>query len=236
MASTFDAVSTSADASSVTTITWTHTPVGTPTAVGVVAAGDFESSPKTFTSATYAGGAAASEVTKTGTAGADPRQKFTASIFGQGGPSSGAQAVVVNSGSAFYGKCGAITVTGSDTSTVFSNHANGLTGSNLNTDPCTVTCTSATNELVVDCVMTDSAVTCSPGGSQTSRINATGPFGFRILSSTIPGAASVTMTWTTSGTAGAWTQVAAAFKAAAAGGGVVGSYYYCHVAGHGGSA
>ena len=204
MAVAFDAVGAGVNAAAVNSFSWTHTPVGTPTAVGVGVSWYDESF---VLSITYGGAAMASEVAIT-------NSPLKSEMFSKANPASGAQTVAGSwTGGAHYPIGNSITVTGSDTATCFSNTAS-ASGSGT---AITVACTSAVGELVMDTVTHNSGSTISGGAGQTERWNATNS-GLRGAGSTEAGAATVTMSWT-GGAAGAWVQTAASFKDASAGGG-----------------
>jgi hypothetical protein len=145
--------------------TWNHTPTGTPTGiiVGVVNYNGFGASGVTI-SVTYGGtsmGVAAINQTTYGVNG-------TFSIFGLVNPASGTQSVVVTSvdgNQGDYGSAFAISVTGSDLTTIF-----------RNTSPTTNTGTSISNgfssasgDLLIDFVTaaTGTDTISSPGAGQT---------------------------------------------------------------------
>jgi hypothetical protein len=77
----------------------------------------------------------------------------------------------------------------------------------------TVNVTAAADDLVYDCVYCNVGSAPTVGASQTQRMNMVVVTGSRILTSTEPGATTVTMSWT--GTLDFWTHTAVALKAAA---------------------
>lgn len=121
MAVTFDAASsTGAGGSGGPTYSWTHTPVGTPTAVGLWAT--IYGGGNTISGVTYGGvsmGAPVLTVTNTG------GRNDTDYLFGLASPLSGPQTIIVTTAPAGgkYIICGAMTVLGSDTTTCFRNTA-----------------------------------------------------------------------------------------------------------------
>ncbi len=197
----FDAASF-AQSPSTSVLTWTHTPVGTPSlaVVGVMLADT---------------GATVSTVTYGGQLMTLIRSDNWTSLaktwlYRLASPPAGAQTVTVTLSAADDKVAGAITVTGSDTSTPISNHA-GATG---NSATPSVTVTSASGELVVDTVTLFEGGTWTPGAGQTERwdrqqtpVSGAG--------STEAGAASVTMSWTNT-RADRWAISAASIKAAGA--------------------
>lgn len=204
MSVVFDAVGPSSagqTASSVSSMSWTHTPVGVPTAVSVQVA--LVSTPFTGSvTVTYGGVSMTNAVDKT-------NPTITrAIIFGLASPPSGPQTVVVTFGSAIDKAAGgSITVTGSDPVACFDFVSAGATG--RSNHPLDNPCSSAVGDLVIDCgaqrVISGS---WTPNAGQTQawmNINGT--------SSYAPGAASVTMIENT-GTSDFWSIVSASFKAA----------------------
>lgn len=198
----FDAVGPGVNASAVGSFSYTHTPAGTPTAVAL-GLGWFDDS-GTLT-VTY-GGAAMTSVESVAAS------SLKAELFELANPASGAQTVAGNWNLGSHYPVGStITVTGSDTSTVFSD-TNSASGSS--TTP-SVTVTSDTGEFVMSAVLINNGgVSLAPNGSQDERFEA-GNSGLQGAVMTTTGAASVTMDMTTAGT-GPWVTVAGAFKSAAA--------------------
>jgi Tfp pilus assembly protein PilV len=203
---TFDAAS-SAMSSPTNALTWTHTPVGTPSlvVVGVMLADT---------------GATVSTVTYGGTALTLIRSTVNGSLaktwlYRLASPPAGAQTVIVILSAADRKVAGAITVTGSDTATPISNHAGAI---GTSTTP-SVTVTSAAGELVVDTATSFEGGTWTAGAGQTEwwdrQQNPVSGAG-----STEAGAASVTMSWTNT-LNNEWAISAASIKAA--GGAAVGS-------------
>lgn len=216
MAVAFDAVSTLTPTTS-STPSWTHTPVGTPTAVAVCFA-VVDNSGKTVSSVTY-GGAACSLV-KSQTNGGP----WTSYIYALASPASGPQTVAVTwSGTLSHGAdYDAVTVTGSNTSTAMSNFGSGTGSDNVPTS----TTTSTTNELVVDVITTaEGNVSATPTAGQTAILDNVIASSHSGRGSRKAGAASVTMSWTLAGSA-TWTSVCASFKEAGAAGGFIASSAY----------
>lgn len=219
MSVAFDAVgpsSSGATGSGVTTLSWTHTPVGTPTAASCQLG--YWSNVNAVSGVTYGGTAMAQAVSQAAGTG---NVNETAQIWGLANPASGAQTVQITF--AVGGKftnAGSVTVTGSDTTTCFSNvsSANGASAASGAS-----TCTSAVGELVIDmCICDDgtTGVTITPAGGQTQRWG-TAHAGTteNNACSTAPGAATVTMTQNFSANR-PWAHVAASFLAAQAAGAI----------------
>jgi hypothetical protein len=189
MAVAFDAVGTGADGSAVNSLTWTHTPVGTPSAVGVWVGGYFNAAD--LSGATYGGTAMVPGTTYSFSGLASANAKS----FGLASPASGAQTIVVSSSSGFI-SANSISVTGSDLTTCFSN-SNGTTGNTVNSS---VSVTSAVDEFVVDAICmfgnTTSLVPSGPGANQTIRYTDAWFGTITMAISSQPGAAgTVTATW-----------------------------------------
>lgn len=191
-----------------TTISFTHTPVGTPSAVIFVITQVQENIG--ITTITY-GGATLGAAIVTQNAGAFNER---ASIFGLANPASGAQTATVvfngNEWAALY----VITVTGSDLTTCFSGAGAGATGSSA--APSVTDATGASGDLEIDGVCVASTATMTPGAGQTGN-DVQQTSGLRgHYSSRENGSSSTVMSWA-SGNA-RWAIVAAAVKAAAAAG------------------
>lgn len=210
MASTFDAKST-ASGSGVTSVSWTHTPVGTPTAVGV---GCYSySGTGTISGITYGGAAMAQAVRATDTT---PDECV---IYGKPNPASGAQTVSISASGAFYPGAVAWSALGSDTGTTFSNTASNSgtvnSGGSINGG----TCNSSASEFVVACMGADAGGgTLTIGGTGTEDMNFV--IGGEVTGGAhAAGSATVTISFTTSaGTGVPWCGVSASFKVASAGG------------------
>lgn len=203
----FDAASSNSRSGGSGSLTWTHTPVGTPTGVAV---GVTNFNPNcTISGVTYGGasmGAAAQSVTIGGGVSNDVR------LYGLANPSSGAQTVSINfsSGTNCFVAGGSITVTGGNTTTVFraSNNATGNSGT------AAVSVTSASGDLVVDIGATaDNNINLTAvTGSQTARISNVAGGGNRMSMSTITASgASTAMGWTLA-SSNAWADLAASFQ------------------------
>jgi hypothetical protein len=218
MAVAIDAVANGPTGSGVNSISWTHTPSGTPSAVGVWVGGWLFNS--TISGVTY-GGTALTANTRYSIAGAT--NDANTQSFGLTSPPTGAQTVVVNVTGAYI-TATSITVTGSNTTTCFS-HSSG------NSDTVTVTSTasvtSAAGELVVDCVSAFSAsgVPNVTGGSQTTQYAVFWNGNLNFGSSTQPGAAgTVTATWNLDiGATNHWAASIDSFKVAAVAAAAAGS-------------
>jgi hypothetical protein len=214
MAVAFDAVSTVASATGVSSFSWTHTPVGTPSAVGIGWAGYSGNGTARTHTVTYGGQACALEVGPDADPFANGR---TNSIYGKGAPLTGAQTVLIaddGGSNNMHGQAYCVSVTGSDTSDVFSNSAN-ASGSSTSSS---VVCTSTADEIVLDACTTVDTGNCTVGSGQTQIINASMvvPFSFRALGSREGGAASVTMSWNFEFST-PWDICAASFRVASTG-------------------
>lgn len=203
----FDAISNLATpvTNSSATLTWTHTPVGVPTAVAVLVGGYLGNT--IFTTVTY-GGAAMTAGTLYGVIG-----NTFCQIWFLANPSSGPQTVSMSGETSIYAAAAAITVTGSDTTTCFRN-ASGGTGTESGAGS-SVSVTSASGDLVIDCVNGFNRSSAPAGPSGTSQYTTTwnGNLGFGVA--TTPGAASVAATWTNpdDGVGQNWAGAIASFKA-----------------------
>ena len=187
----FDAAST-AQFDGVSSFSYTHTPVGTPT-TAVVEVGIRSDGLTDFT---------VSSITYGGTAMTFVRRDFTTLVQSSevwliNNPAAGAQTVAVTLSAAAEGASIAVTVTGSATSGQPANNA-GATGDS--TAP-TVNVTSATGRLVLGFVQsertnTDAQIT--PGAGQTQRASIDGPTVNRprMEATDEAGAATVTTSWT----------------------------------------
>jgi hypothetical protein len=203
----FNAVS-STSASNVSSVTFTHTPSGSPSAIGVGVA----KWPNTSISGiTYGGVPLVHAVTSSTGGGGD-----VAAIWGLANPPTGAQSVIVNfSAGGQYPTVGCVSVVGSDTTTCFTlGHTGSATGTS--TTP-TVSITSAAGELVLSVVSQDPDTgVLTAGGTATNRWSVIYG-GARGQGATEDGTTSHTASFST-GVSQPWCIVAAAFKEAAAGG------------------
>lgn len=189
--------------------TWTHTPVGTPTAALVM----FENfvGGATVTSVTYGG------TTMTAVAGSPLAIDGSNSVYAYclPNPAAGAQTVNVNTSAPAFLNGGSITVTGSDTATC-ATAVNTATGTST---AATVTTTSNTNDLMVAIAGTDNAntTTLTPSGGETARIaNAAAGNNVASISTKAASASSTAMSFTVS-TSTAWAEIAVAVKSSGGG-------------------
>lgn len=195
----FDAVTPSTSAS------WTHTPVGVPTGVAVLA--QIYSVPagtQGAITATYGGVPMTLAVTENADSGTTQPV-----LFGLSNPPPGPQTVVVT-----YAGLGAIiaysvSVTGGVTSGSPFSNTNAATGTNNSP---AISVNGALGELAIDLSTSISTETLgSPGAAQTQRGNQS--IGFATAGiSTQPGAASASFTWALTGTSGQWNELAASFR------------------------
>ena len=203
MSAAFDAVS-STTGSGVTSVSWTHTPVGTPTAVGM---GTYYFGDALVTAATYGLTSFGASVANSSDTTGDLLR-----LYGLANPASGAQTVSITWQWAVYPVAGSVTVTSSDTTTCYrSGSPNSANGSG---NALSVTISSATGDLIYAVGGQDPCGTITPGN--TSRwTQASG--GLDGMGETADGAASVAMTASTSGS-NPWCIAGASFQAAAAAG------------------
>lgn len=205
MAVAFDAKTVQTTNSSAT-ITFTHTPVGTPSAAGV-AIGWVDTGGQAISSVTYGG----TTCTQVGTVQVSPTSAFwKTAVFGLANPASGAQTVTVTFAAALShgGSAVAVTVTGSDTTTCFSSNNQG--GGTASQSDVTVSSISA-NELVIDIMSNASSLLSSYGANQTEIINTAPTSGVVLGSRKASTGTSETMTITIQGNA-EWAHSAASFK------------------------
>lgn len=186
-------------------ISYTHTPVGTPTGVAVAVAWYTGATCVVISSVTYGGNAMtlASSQIVTG-------QSQTVAIYGLANPPAGAQTVVVNlPATNCFAVASSVTVTGGNTTTVF-RASNGAEGSS--TTPA-VSVTSATGDLVFDMVAnTGGNTTLTQSGSQTKRLTTINAGTTSISASTLDASAgSTNMGWTL-GVSHPWAHVAVSFQ------------------------
>lgn len=179
----FDAVSTASQVSD-TSLSWTHTPSGTPTKV-FACIGHFDNA-DTISSVTYGGNA----MTLIGSV-ANPSAEV-ASIYALASPPSGAQTIAVTMGSSSLINARGISFTGGDATTAI--RGSGTTNSGTST-AAQVTQASAADDMVLAfCVADDNTTTQTAASGETAR-GATFTC-FTIFSAqtfTAPGAASVSM-------------------------------------------
>ena len=209
MAVGFDAASAGTGANNVASFTWTHTPVGSPSGVGVGYAGYAGNAGTRTVTATYGGTSMTTEISNPGSPFVTRR---TPHLFSLGNPAAGAQTVVVAcSGAGMYGIPYAVTVTGGDTSDVISNTAS-ATGSSATPS---VTVTTASDELVMDvCVTGNVGGGITVGANQTSRASSYSSISTWAMGSTQAGSDGGDMSWAIS--SAAWEILAMSFKAAGA--------------------
>lgn len=149
----------------VTTRSWTHTPVGTPTAVivGVI----YYNTPATdnVTGVTY-GGTAMSLVSGVTT------NAVRVELWALANPSSGAQTATVNWDNQVTCECVAMTFTGSNTTTAIRTASAQTTGG-ISALTRSLTCTSAGGDMVVGVCQNggSNTVAISPGGTETEHVD-----------------------------------------------------------------
>ena len=193
----FDAVFTKT-ATGLPSDSWTHFPVGVPTAVAVCIA--YTSNAVAINSVTYGGVAMTLEAT------INSAGTHKVAIYGLANPPPGTQLVGVMWAAAVSHVSASVSVVGSHLGDPFSNNQ---TATGVGT-AVTLACTSAVNELVVDVVVSDTITTFTQGGGQTKKWDITVGT-FEAAGSVKAGAASVTMAWTL-GASGTWAQAAASFR------------------------
>jgi hypothetical protein len=201
MAVTFDKVDGDSGTTG-TSVSWTHTPVGTPTGVAVVVA--WNSVAQSITSVTYGGQAC----TLKGTSD-NPGANAVAAIYGLANPPSGAQTVQANFSGSVTTAGYSVTVLGGSTSSVFNAAAAAKATGNSGTSSISVT--SAVDELVIDAVVGNPAPGEMTAGAGQAERGAAVFGGDRLEVSTEAGAASVDMTWTFGTTE--WSAIGASFSA-----------------------
>ena len=190
------------------TVSWTHTPVGTPTTASVAIA--VRDDVASVVDVTYGG--TLMTFVRADVVALTMRQE----VFLLNNPASGAQLVVGSLSATSEGTGIAITVTGSATSGQPANHA-GATGDS--TAP-SVTVTSAVDRLVIGFVDSDRNNTdaqIAPGAGQTQRTSVSGPTTDRPREEATDeaGAASVVTNWTLTNATG-WVAQGIDLSAAAA--------------------
>lgn len=210
MAVVFDAFATVTGGST----TWTHTPVGTPTAVGVWIS-CFNGATGTITGVTYGGVSMAREIFAP--SGGPFSLATGCYLYSLPNPPSGAQTVVV-SGTPSFLVGASVTVTGSDTTTCFRNVGNSTSGSA--TGPLTVTLTTVSGDLVVDMFDAFGGNTLTPaqtlawGPVNNSNVIDSGSYQAAITTTTIN-------SWTCLGATNGLQLLAGAFKGTSGGGDVL---------------
>lgn len=212
MPALFDAQSSNSVANNgATTLSWLHTPAGTPTSVGV-SLQNYTGGGVSVSGVKYGGNALTKYAAATsGSTGVGNHTE----IYGSDGVAlpTGPQTVQITfSGIGAYCIAGAITVAGSDTTNCFSN----ANAANATSAAPSVVCTSAVGELVMSMAINDSSDT-TLSTSQTLRwgpVTDSGQVGS--CSTAAASGGSTTMSWTCASEA--WTISAASFKAAAGGG------------------
>lgn len=154
----FDEVSTASQVSG-TSLSWTHTPSGTPTKVFACIA-HYDTS-DTISSVTYGGNA----MTLVGSRSAT--DNAVASIYALASPPSGAQTIEVTMGSSALVNARGISFTGGDASTAI----RGSASTNFNSSTAAqVTQASATDDMVLAfCIADDNTTTLTPAGTETQR-------------------------------------------------------------------
>ncbi len=211
MSVAFDAKgpSTGTTSSASNTISWTHTPSGTPTAAAVVI-GWVDTGGKTISSVTYGG----TSMSQAGSTQISASGFWKTAIFGLANPASGAQTVTVTfSGALSHGGTGqSITVTGSDTTTCFTGNAS----TSGTTDPASLSVTSQNDELVIDVFCDNTRTLTSYGSGQTETTNAAPTSGLVYGSRKASAGSSETITINWSGS-GEYAHSAASFKLPGAG-------------------
>lgn len=203
----FDAVQTPVQGNNVASPSGTHTPVGTPTVALVMVHYGFNG--RTISSVTYGGTSMALE--QSGVNGQD-----SVAIYSLPNPAAGSQTVQVNFSGAEYSVLYAMTFTESDTTdAVAASH--GTSGTGTSATP-SLTCTSDTDELIVD-AMSHANSTGSVDAGQTQRVN-TSAFGvINAYSSTqVGGSPNGVMSWSMGGSAN-YGYAAVSLKAGGGGGG-----------------
>lgn len=179
----FDAVSTASQVSG-TSISWTHTPSGTPTKV-FACIGHFDNT-DTISSVTYGGNAMTLVASVVNTS------SEVASIYALASPPSGAQTMEVTMGSSTLINARGISFTGGDATTAI--RGSGSTNSGTST-AAQVTQSSATDDMVLAfCVADDNTTTQTAASGETARGSTFTCFTiFSAQTFTAPGATSVSM-------------------------------------------
>jgi hypothetical protein len=196
----FDAASSEIAGGATNILSWTHTPVGTPSGV-VVGICTYQGALTDPTSVTYGGDAMTLEESiDTGTT--------RTLLYSRANPASGAQTVTINYAlSDAFPVAGAITVTGGSTTDVLRVLPTPTSGTS---DTPLITVTSDTNELVVDVVASEGSPMLSVPGDQTQHVERQ-LGGINMSMSTKDGATSVNMTGTITSSV-AWGHIGASFN------------------------
>lgn len=212
-----DAAGPGATANAVISMSWTHTPVGTPTGVGV-SIGQQVAGGSTITAATYGGNAMTSEAT--GVSGATAERS---SIYSYPSPGATPATVSITFSVNVRAAGNSLSVTGGDPADVIDNVAASAAGSG--TAIASNTCTGSVDGLFIDAISTANvAGTISATAPQVELYNS--DVGGRDFGgSRKAGAASTTTGWTSTGSR-TWVSQLAHFKPAAAAGGFFSRYYY----------
>lgn len=211
----FDATSASgANGSGGPAYSWTHTPVGTPTAVGVWIT--IYGGGNTVTGVTYGGVAMTQALHVANGSGPGGSQNDSDYLFGLASPPSGSQTVAVaTSGANQYIIAAVVTVTGSNASTCFRSVANTQPAAS----PASTSVSTVTGDLVVDMVQAFGGSTLTKGVSQTL---SWGPLSeasvYAAGSYQVAGGATTTMAWTYTGAANNTDDVAGVFQQGTGGG------------------
>jgi len=203
----FDAAASAQRSGGAGSLSWTHTPVGTPTGVAVGLT-NFNSN-CTISTVTY-GGTSMGAAAQSAVFGSGNQNDVR--LYVLAAPSSGAQTVSINfsSGSSCFVAGGSITVTGGNTTTAAraSNKAAGTS-----TTPA-VSVTSVSGDLVIDIAATaDNNITLTgAGGGQTIQVANKAGGGNRLSMSTITATGATTnLSWTIA-SSNAWANQAASFQ------------------------
>jgi hypothetical protein len=211
----FDTVTTSNSGNNVSSLTFSYTTSsGLSNSILLVDSHTWYASLSisSLSSVTY-GGNSCTSIGVTGTN--NNSDDFLAGMHYKLAPTAGAANVVITAGSTQFSITGAARVyTGVDQTTPIGTAVTNK--SNSSTNP-TVTVSSATGELVVDCLSTAGSQNDTPDVSQTSRYAATVNT-LRSRGSDKPGASSITMNWSLDN-ARAYAIVAVPLKPASGGGG-----------------
>lgn len=219
MSATFDAASDAGGFSGVSSISWTHTPVGTPDYVYVGCGSASLSGGTTISSPTYGGAALTSVKTQLNTNFDGGAVDGRASLYGLVAPASGAQTVSLTFSGTNFGDSGAATFIGVDQTTPTGTPS----GVNVSNTPSSITISSATGNYVVDAIAVEDRATALTAGQTQVFNGGSGVGSYEGAGQRAVGSASVAMGWTWSSAGSASAQAAVEIKAAAGGGGSVGT-------------